>query len=217
MIKFETLVLGDLETNCYIVWDEKTKQCLIIDPADDGIAISEEIQAKSLKPIGVLVTHAHFDHIMGALDLKLIYNVPFYCSSKDEFLLTRQSNTASHFLKRKIEIPNFEKIDIDLDKIDSINLGDEVFLVIKTPGHTPGSVCLYNENTKLLFSGDTLFFQLRGRTDFSYGSTKKIYNSLAKLMKLPADTEVYSGHGEMTTIGTEAERYVFRDENYQED
>lgn len=217
MIKFETLVLGDLETNCYIVWDDKTKQCLIIDPADDGIAISEEIQVRSLKPIGVLVTHGHFDHIMGALDLKLIYDVPFYCSSKDKFLLNRQSNTASHFLNRKIEIPNFEKIDIDLDKIEEIKLGDEILKIIKTPGHTPGSVCLYNESTKLLFSGDTLFFQARGRTDFAYGSTSQIYKGLAKLMKLPADTDVLSGHGQMTTIGTEAERYVFRDENYKED
>lgn len=215
MIKFETLVLGDLETNCYIVWDEKTKQCLIIDPADDGVGVSEEIQARSLTPIGVLVTHAHFDHILGALDLKLIYKVPFYCSSKDEFLLNRQSKTASHFLKRKITIPNFEKIDMDLNEIDEIRLGDEVFQVFKTPGHTPGSVCLYSEDSKLLFSGDTLFFQLRGRTDFSYGSTKQIYKSLAKLMKLPADTEVYSGHGEMTTIGTESAKYVFRDENYE--
>lgn len=215
MIKFETLVLGDLETNCYIVWDEKTKQCLIIDPADDGIAISEEIQARSLKPIGVLVTHGHFDHIMGALDLKLIYNVPFYCSSKDEFLLNRQSNTASHFLKRKIIIPNFEKIDINLDNLNEICLGEEVLQIFRTPGHTPGSVCLYNEKAKLLFSGDTLFFQARGRTDFAYGSTKNIYKSLAILMKLPADTDVLPGHGQMTTIGTEAERYVFREENYE--
>ena len=215
MIKFETIVLGDLETNCYIVWDEETKQCLIIDPADDGIAVSEEIQARSLKPIGVLVTHGHFDHIMGALDLKLIYKIPFYCNSKDEFLLGRQSKTASHFLKRKTDVPNFQKIDIDLDQIEKINLGDEILQIIKTPGHTPGSLCLYNKKGGLLFSGDTLFFQARGRTDFAYGSTTQIYKGLAKLMKLPADTDVLPGHGQMTTIGTEKERYVFREENYQ--
>lgn len=215
MINFETLVLGDLMTNCYILWNEKTKECLVIDPADDGVGISEELQAKHLTPMGILVTHGHFDHTLGALDLKLIYNAPFYCSGKDQFLLGRQDKTASHFLKKTTKVPNFEKIDIDLDTINEIKLGDEVLQIIKTPGHTPGSVCLYNEKSKLLFSGDTLFFQARGRTDFSYGSTKQIYKSLAKLMKLPADTDVLSGHGQMTTIGTEAERYVFREENYE--
>lgn len=215
MIEYQRIIIGDLETNCYIVWDSESKYCLIIDPADDGVGISEEIEQKHLIPIGVAVTHGHFDHIMGALDLKLIYNIPFYCHSKDEFLLNRQSSTAKHFLKRNINVPNFEKIDIDLDKTKEIKLGKEKLEVIKTPGHTPGSVCFYSKKYGYLFSGDTLFFQARGRTDFAYGSTKEIYKSLARLMQLSEDTEVMSGHGEMTTIGTEKQRYIFREENFE--
>ncbi len=215
MIEYNRMTIGDLETNCYLIWDDKSKYCLIVDPADDGVAISEEIENKHLIPIGVAVTHGHFDHIMGALDLKLIYNIPFYCSEKDKFLLNRQSATAKHFLKRNIDIPNFEKINIDLDKCEEIKLGKEKIEIIKTPGHTPGSVCFYAKEYEYLFSGDTLFFQARGRTDFAYGSTKEIYKSLAKLMQLPASTEVMPGHGEMTSIGTEKERYIFNESNYE--
>ncbi len=216
MIKFEVLVLGQLETNCYIVWDEKTKEGLVIDPADDGIAISEEIESKKIKLIGVIMTHGHFDHSLAALDLKLMYKVPIYVSSKDKFILDRQDETAKHFLKLEKQIPNLIKIDKDLDKIKEIILGESKLEVIKTPGHTPGSVCLYYKSTLpsiekggLLFSGDTLFKDLRGRTDFKYGSTKKIFESLRKLMKLPEETDVFSGHGEATAIGREKERYVF--------
>lgn len=206
MLKYETLVLGELQTNCYLLWEENSKQCLIIDPADDGVFISEEIQAKGLKPMGILATHGHFDHTLGVLDLKLIYKIPFYCSSKDMFLLERQQKTATHFLKKKIVVPNITKIDIDLDVIEKINLGNEEIEIIKTPGHTPGSVCL--KSTHFLFSGDTLFAGSRGRTDFSYGSTKKIFESLKKLMKLPKDTVVLSGHGEETTIEKESGRFL---------
>lgn len=206
--------MGELETNCYLVWDEETKECLVIDPADDGVSISEEINNKKLKVKAIFLTHGHFDHCLGALDLKLIYNVDFGCSSKDAFLLERQDETAKHFLKKPIEVPNFIKIDIDLDKIKNFSLGKEIIEIIKTPGHTPGSVCFYWKPTLpslekggLLFSGDTLFNGCRGRTDFSYGSTKKIFESLKKLTKLKKDTLVLPGHGEETTIEREAKRY----------
>lgn len=208
MIRYEKMIIGELQTNCYLVWDEETKECLVIDPADDGVSISEEIINKQLKVKMVFLTHGHFDHCLGALDLKLIYSADFGCSQKDAFLLDRQDETAKHFLKREIRVPNFIKIDIDLDKIDSFKLGKEIFEVIKTPGHTPGSVCFYSAKQKLLFSGDTLFLGLRGRTDFSYGSTKKIFESLKKLMKLEKDTSVLPGHGDETSIKLESKRYL---------
>ena len=215
MIRYEKMIIGELQTNCYLVWDEDSKECLVIDPADDGISISEEINAKKLIVKAIFLTHGHFDHCLGALDLKLIYNVPFGCSQKDAFLLDRQDETAKHFLKREIQIPNFIKIDIDLDTTDNFKLGKENFEIIKTPGHTPGSVCFYwkpilpsLENGGLLFSGDTLFLGLRGRTDFSYGSTKKIFESLKKLMKLEKDTLVLPGHGDETSIEMESRRYL---------
>lgn len=208
MIRYETLVMGQLDTNCYLVWDDETKECLVVDPADDGVSISEEISVKKLKVKYIFLTHGHFDHSLGALDLKLIYNVNFGCSNKDAFLLDRQDETAKHFLKKEIQVPNFIKIDIDLDKVKKFQLGDEIFEIIKTPGHTPGCVCFYNKTNKLLFSGDTLFAGLRGRTDFKYGSTPTIFKSLKKLMKLDKETLVLPGHGDTTTIERESRRYL---------
>lgn len=215
MLKYETLVLGDLETNCYLIWDDETKQTLIIDPADDGVAISEEIENRKIKPMGICLTHGHYDHIMGALDLKLIYNIPLYCSEKDLFLLKRGGQTAEYFRRIKNKTPNITRIDIDLDKEKEIVLGEEKLEIIKTPGHTPGGICLYWKPTLpslkkggVLFSGDTLFKGLRGRTDFKYSSTKEIFESLKNLMKLPKDTSVLSGHGEPTTIEQESVRFL---------
>jgi glyoxylase-like metal-dependent hydrolase (beta-lactamase superfamily II) len=104
--------------------------------------------------------------------------------------MDRQDETAKYFLKQELQIPNLVKIDKDLDKIKEIHFGESKLRVIKTPGHTPGSVSLYSKKDNLLFSGDTLFKDVRGRTDFKYGSTKKIYESLRKLMELPEETEV---------------------------
>jgi glyoxylase-like metal-dependent hydrolase (beta-lactamase superfamily II) len=207
MIRYEALILGELQTNCYLVWDEDTKNGVVIDPADDGVGISEEIQIKGINLVGIWLTHGHFDHTLGALDLKLIYNAPIYIHNKDIFLLDRQDETAKHFLKRDTKIPNLVRIDKDLEKIKEIELDGEKFEVISTPGHTPGSVCFYNKKNKLLFSGDTLFAGLRGRTDFKYGSTPKIFESLKKLIKLPDDTTVLPGHGDTTTIEREKSKY----------
>jgi hydroxyacylglutathione hydrolase len=208
MLSWEKITIGELETNCYLVWDKESEEALVIDPADDGVSISEEINNKKLDVKVIFLTHGHFDHCLGALDLKLIYNVDFGCSEKDAFLLERQDKTAKYFLKKEIQVPNFIKIDINLDKIKNFKLGKEIIEVIKTPGHTPGSVCFYNKKNKLLFSGDTLFAKCRGRTDFKYGSTKKIFESLKNLMKLEKETLVLPGHGEETTIEREIKRYL---------
>ena len=196
MLKYENIVLGDLFTNCYIVSDEKTKETIVIDPADDGVGISDILEQKQLKLVGILATHGHFDHLLGALDLKLIYQVPFYCSSLDQFLLDRQKETAKHFLGRNIKVPNFRKIDVDLDVTKEIFLGEEKLEVIKTPGHTPGSVCFYNQKNDWLFSGDTLFAECVGSTEHNYSSRKDLEKSLEIIAKLPEDTEILSGHGD---------------------
>ena len=235
MIKYEVLVMGELQTNCYLVWDEFSKEAVVIDAADDGVMISEEVEKRGLKLKYILATHGHFDHNLGALDLKLIYNIPYCASKKDLFLIKRQKETAQHFLKMAIKAPNLEKVDIDLDKTKEIKLGNEILEIIKTPGHTPGSVCFFNppkspsypplkkggskttpipfdkgDEKPILFSGDTLFKDCRGRTDFEYGSTENIFVSLRKLMKFPEDTVVMSGHGEETTIGREKPKYILK-------
>lgn len=207
MLEYKALPLGELRTNCYLLWDKESKECLVIDPADDGVAISEEIEILKLKLKGILLTHGHFDHSLGAIDLKLIYKIAIYMNSEDTFLIKRQKESAEYFLKRKVMVPNIIKIDKDLSKIKSIKVGKESLKVIKSPGHSPGSVSFYNKENKLLFSGDTLFLGCRGRTDFKYSSTVEIFESLEKLMKLGKDTLVLPGHGEETTIEIEKKRY----------
>jgi glyoxylase-like metal-dependent hydrolase (beta-lactamase superfamily II) len=210
MIKYEVLVIGELQTNCYLVWNETSKEAVIIDAADDGVMISEEIEKRGLNLKYILATHGHFDHNLGVLDLKLIYNIPYCVSKKDWFLLERQQETAKHFLKMEIKVPNLKKIEVDLDKEKEIKFGDEFLEIIRTPGHTPGSVCFYNKKNVVLFSGDTLFKDCRGRTDFKYGSTENIFKSLKKLMKLPIDTLVLPGHGDETTIDREKLKYSLK-------
>jgi len=209
MLEYKTLVLGEMQTNCYLLWDIKSRDCFVIDPADEADFITEEIRKNNFNLKGILITHGHFDHIMAGLDLILMYNVPLYCNEKDMFLLKRQKQTASYYLGMKTPTPNIEKIDIDLDSTEEIILGTGFIKIIKTPGHTPGGVCFYCSNENLLFSGDTLFYNLRGRTDLKYGSTEEIFKSIRKLMELPPQTLVLSGHGQETTIENESEKYKF--------
>lgn len=209
MLEYKTLVLGEMQTNCYLLWDNESRFCFIIDPADEADFIGEEVQRNNLISKGILLTHGHFDHVMAGLDLKLMFNVPIYCDSKDMFLLKRQNQTATYYLHKTVAAPNIKNIDVDLDLLDEIKLGNNVIKVIKTPGHTPGGVCFYCPQEKLLFSGDTMFYKLRGRTDFKYGSTDDIFMSLKKLVELPEDTLVLSGHGQETTIKNESKKYKF--------
>jgi len=206
VFKYEVLVLGELQTNCYLLWDEESKEAVVIDAADDGVAISEEIERLQLKLKYILATHGHFDHNLGVLDLKLIYNIPYAASQKDLFLLKRQQETAKHFLKMEIKVPNLKKIDVDLDQRDEIEVGGKKIKIIKTPGHTPGGLAFLADN--LLFSGDIIFAEgMRGQTSYGYSSSKEIYESIDKVLCLPEYTEILPGHGEETTVG-EAREFV---------
>ncbi len=195
MLKYERLTLGELQTNCYLVWEESSKEGVVIDPADDGEEISEIIREKGINLNGIWATHGHFDHLLGGLALKLIYNVPFLANSEDQFLLDRQKETARHFLKKEISVPNFKKIDIDLKEKDEINIGREAVKVIKTPGHTPGSVCFYYPNN-WLFGGDVIFADGIGSIDHKYSSKEKMAASLETIKSLPKGILILPGHGE---------------------
>lgn len=200
--------MGELETNCYLLWEEKSKETAIIDAADEGVAISEEIQSLGLMPKYILATHGHFDHNLGVVDLKLIYQIPYAASSRDMFLLERQEETAGYFLRRKIKIPNIKKIDIDLERKEFLELGGEKIKILKTSGHTPGGVTFLAG--KLAFVGDLIFKKGgRGRTDFDYGDEKEINKSIQKILSLPERTMILSGHGEESQVGKEREFFIF--------
>jgi len=194
--------LGQMQSNCYIVsFDDK---CVIIDAGDSADFILNEIISKKLKPNAILATHGHFDHLLAAGEMQLSYNIPFYISKKDSFLLKRAKETADYYLGFKNDVIKIKNIkDINSKEIKIKNL---TIKVIKTPGHTPGSVCFYIEKEKLLFTGDTLFKAGIGRYDFSYSSKKNIVQSIIRLYSLPDDVIVFPGHGDKTTIGDEKKR-----------
>lgn len=201
MIKYEKLVLGELETNCYIVWDDVSHEGVVIDPADAGVEISDEIQRLSIDPLMVLATHGHFDHMLAAMDLKMIYNIPIGISENDLFLLKRQKKTAEKFLRHSVNTLDIQKIDVNLDKAINVVLGEFKLNIIKTPGHTPGGVCFYDKSQGLLFCGDTLFAGgAVGSTDHKYSSMIELRKSLKTLMELPNNTLILPGHGEEDTI-----------------
>lgn len=205
-MKIERYILGELQTNCYLLIDEENN-CLIVDPADDGSFILEAIQRKRLKPQAILVTHGHFDHLLAVGEVQKSVNIPLYISKKDLFLIEQIEERAAYFLGyRPVTLP-IKNIKT-LNKKMSLKIKNWLLKIIKTPGHTPGSVCFYLEKEKILFSGDTLFKNAVGRYDFSYSSKDSLIKSLKKIISLPEEVIIYPGHGEKTTI-KEAKSYLY--------
>ncbi|MBT3249491.1 MAG: MBL fold metallo-hydrolase [Candidatus Pacebacteria bacterium] len=192
-MQIETLKLGQLDTNCYLAWCEITDEAIIIDPADEGGFISEKILELGLKPVAIILTHGHFDHILGLLELKLNFpQVSIMMHEADLFLTESVQKRAQHWLK--MQVAPAPKIDKFLVEGDLVEFGQEVLTIIHTPGHTPGSICLHDD--QMMFTGDTLFRDgVIGRTDLSYSSPKKMYKSLEKIRELSGSRQMYAGHG----------------------
>ena len=194
------LVVGQLQTNCYLVFDEKNSEAIIIDPGDNAEYIMRILNDLDVKPTKIVATHGHFDHILAVNELKLAYKIPFLMSKKDEVLLKWMRKSCKFFTGFDPGPP--PKIDKYLNKL--LEVGDLKFEIIETPGHSPGSISLYSNKLGVVFVGDVIFAGGGvGRTDFSYSSQKDLEESIKKLLKLPKNTIVYSGHGAETTIGGE--------------
>lgn len=194
-IKVKKLVVGQMQENCYVVWDTSTNQSIIIDPGDDADFITQFIQSEELDPQAIVATHGHFDHTMAVLELKLAFNIPFYMNKDDVFLLERIESTSKHFVNFDPGPP--PEIDFFLQNNSLLKIGNIEFRIMSIAGHTPGSTAFYLKDSKAVFVGDLIFADGSfGRTDFSYSDKSELLNSVAKINKLPSGTIIYPGHGE---------------------
>lgn len=199
-LKVERLVVGQMLTNCYLLYDNKSKEALIIDPGDDAEYIENKINDLGLTPKAIIVTHGHFDHILASEELRLIYKIPLLINQKDEFLLRSAAKSYEYFLKQKRDL-SITKPSGYLKDNEIIKLGNDKITVIETSGHTPGSLCLFIKELGIIFTGDTLFAEgYVGRTDFKYSDKKELHESINKISKLGTDIVCYPGHGEQFEI-----------------
>ncbi|RDU23945.1 MBL fold metallo-hydrolase [Anaerosacchariphilus polymeriproducens] len=199
-INIEQYVVGMVQTNCYIAVNSITKEAVIIDPADQAELLEKKITEKGVKPVAILLTHGHFDHILAAEELAGSYKIPVYAHGDECEILKTPSLNLSTMSHREVKM----EPDVILKDNQEIELAGFQIRVLHTPGHTKGSVCYYMEEEEVLFSGDTLFQQSVGRTDFPTGSSVEIVRSIKeKLAILPDSVQVYPGHEGITSIGHE--------------
>lgn len=199
-IEIKMMVLGPVQTNCFFLINEDTKELLIIDPADRAQGIIDWIQSEGLKPVAILLTHGHFDHIMAVEGLRKEYQIPMYASKDEVEVLANPQLNVSTMMGAYVSM----KADELFADGDVLELAGMKLKVISTPGHTIGSVCFYIEEEKMLISGDTLFEASVGRTDFPTGSSRQLIHSIkTRLFILPEDVNVFPGHGEVMSIAYE--------------
>ena len=203
----ETFPVGQLQCNCTILGDEATSEAIVIDPGDEVGRIHRRVTELGLKVKQILVTHAHIDHVGGALKLKRLTGAPILLNENDLALLDMMEEQAGWL---GIETPETAPPDENLADGLRVGLESTPAQVIHTPGHTQGSVCLHFAPTKLLIAGDTLFAGSIGRTDLPGGNSEQILESIeSRLLALPDETRVLPGHGPMTTIGAERRKNPF--------
>jgi len=205
-LKIGRIMLGMCQTNCYFLYREGEKKVIFIDPSEQGKYLNDKLVENGFEVEAILLTHGHFDHIMGCEEMRRITGAKIYVMAEEKVLLQDPYvNCSAQWAKPCTLVP-----DVWIHDGDELVFGDKKCKVIATPGHTIGGCCYYFEQDDILISGDTLFLESVGRTDFPTGSMSTLKRSIQdKLLTLPENVKVYPGHGDSTTIANEKQYNPF--------
>lgn len=197
-MRIESVSVGYIGTNCYLIMNEASGEGFIVDPGHEYKKIAAKIEEMGMKPTAIILTHGHFDHIMAVNELRSLYNINVYAGADEEALLMEDDLNRSGGMLHQ---PYVTKADVLLEDNREIEIAGIRIRTLFTPGHTAGSVCYYLFDENVLLSGDTLFFGNVGRTDLPTGNHSQLVASIRdRLIGLPGDTKVLPGHGASTTI-----------------
>lgn len=207
MLMMNHFYAGPLMVNCYLVYDEESKEAFIVDPGGRNPQLESFIDSKGLTVKFIILTHGHGDHIGAVDEYREKYHAPVLAHFREKELLASPSlNSSKYMFNRGIAVV----ADKWLNDNDEIPFGDDVLKIIHTPGHSPGGICILLPKNKWLFSGDTLFYGSIGRTDFPLCSTPDLFDSIrSKLFTLDPEIQVFPGHDSFTTIGREVQYNPF--------
>ena len=198
-MKIDHFVVGPVQTNCYFVTNIKTKEMIIIDPGACADQLAKKVDESGAKPVAILLTHGHFDHATDAKPLADRYGIKIYIHEADKATLDDPQLNVSYMMGQSKTF----YADVFLKDKQELDIAGFHIVVLHTPGHTPGSVCL--QSGDVLYTGDTLFRMSRGRTDFPGGSDAQMLESFRKLKALDGDFRVLPGHNEESTLSFEKE------------
>jgi glyoxylase-like metal-dependent hydrolase (beta-lactamase superfamily II) len=206
-MNIDNIVVGALQVNCYIAYDEDSLDAIVVDPGDEAEKIIGFLEYRKLKVSAIVCTHAHFDHIGAIGRLKEKTAAPVILHKEDLDIYKRADKQGVLW---GFHIEQQPEPDTYVLEGDEIAVGKSRLKVLHTPGHSPGGICLYGEG--VIFTGDTIFAGSVGRTDFPGGSLTELKRSFARIISLPPETRIFSGHGPMTTVKDEKEDNFFAHE-----